>query len=93
MNTGLPPAALPFGPRVGSFPTTVSGVGVVTFLPPGTVLEQPTSRAASTASEARRRTAASLVNATRAPYNMLRALWIADLWRYHDPHEKTFLRA
>jgi hypothetical protein len=48
MKTGRPADALPFGPSVGSLPITVSGVGVVTFFPPGTVLEQPTRNVAST---------------------------------------------
>ena len=45
-NTGLPRTGFPFGPSPGSFPMTVCGVGVVTFLPPGTVLEHPASTAA-----------------------------------------------
>ena len=49
MKTGRPADALPFGPSVGSLPITVSGVGVVTFFPPGTVLEQPTRNVASSA--------------------------------------------
>src|ERR1700756_4653782 len=55
-NTGLPRAGFPFGPRVGSLPMTVSGVGVVTFLPPGTELEHPTRTAANAPMKASLRT-------------------------------------
>src|SRR4051812_50105732 len=47
---------------VGTVPTTVSGVAVVT-LPPGLESEQPTARATTASRGSRRRTSASLYSA------------------------------